>query len=236
MTDKSLIPVKTKIWEMANPLVFFFVCMFACILIGYLVAGFVYGLGLGSGADIGQIVLKMSLWCYLAIYAVTIVVKGSRRQMAYERTKYGHESARRKLWQCVLAIAAAFIAAYATSAVIDISGFAETFSTYNTAADATFSGQPAALLILTTVVAGPIAEEIIFRYMVFGRMRFYLGAKAGIVLSALLFGIYHANIVQFVYCTVLGMIFAFIYDRFGNLWVPIGAHVAINFVGILVYI
>ncbi len=236
MTDKTRIPTRTKIWEMISPLIFFFVCIFACVFVVYALAGIAFSFGVADGESFDDFVLNTTIWSNLAFYVVTVFVKGRRSQRVYEKIKYVHSSANRKLWECVLAAIAAFFAAYATSALIDLSGLSDIFTTYSTSADATFAGQSPILLILTTVIAGPIAEELIFRYMVFGRMRFYLGARTGIILSALLFGLYHANLVQFIYCTVLGLIFAFIYNKFGNLWITIGAHMAINLAGIVVYL
>ena len=234
MNDKNQVSVKNKIWEMINPFAFFMVCMAACIFVIYIVLGSVYEFSGVSGISLEEYVVQNSaIWCYLSFYAITIVVK--YKSIAYDKFKYGHKSANWKLWKCIAAAAIGFLAAYVISKIIMASGLNEVFTTYSTTADSTFSGKPAVLLILITVILGPIAEELIFRYMTFGRMRFYLGSKWAIILSSLLFGIYHANMLQFIYCTLLGIVLAIIYDRSGNLWITIAAHMAINFASITTY-
>ena len=157
------------------------------------------------------------------------------KSRAYEKGRYGHENARWQLWKCVLAAATAVFAAYGVSRIITAIGLNDIYTTYSTSAEVTFADKSPLLLILTTVIAGPVAEELIFRYMTFGRMRCYIGSKWAIILSSLLFGLYHVNLIQFIYCTIIGMFFAAIYDKSGNLWITIGAHMAINLIGIIPY-
>lgn len=235
MIDRSQVPVKRRIWEMISPFAFFFICMVICIFVVYLVAGFVYESGTLTDVTLEEYVVRQSVWCYLAYYVITLLVKGKREVRAYENVKYGHENAHWKLWKCLLAAAAAFFAAYAASMIISDLGMNDTYSAYSTSAENAFAGKSPVLLILTTVAAGPLAEELIFRYMTYGRMRCYIGSRWAVVLSALLFGIYHANFVQFIYCTILGIVFAVIYEKSGNLWITIGAHMAINLAGIIPY-
>ena len=47
-----------------------------------------------------------------------------------------------------------------------------------------------------------------------------------IVLSSLIFGLYHGNMVQFLYASLLGSLLAVIYHRTGTLWTSILAHMA----------
>ena len=49
-----------------------------------------------------------------------------------------------------------------------------------------------------------------------------------IVLSAVFFGLYHGNFVQFLYAALLGMLLALMYHRTGTLWTAIVAHMAAN--------
>ena len=220
---------------MISPFAFFIICMTVCIFIIYLVFGVIYEMDYTVGTSLEDYVLRSSIWCYLAFYAVTIFVKGSAKSRAYEKGRYGHENARWQLWKCVLAAATAVFAAYGVSRIITATGLNDIYTTYSTSAEVTFADKSPLLLILTTVIAGPVAEELIFRYMTFGRMRCYIGSKWAIILSSLLFGLYHVNLIQFIYCTIIGMFFAAIYDKSGNLWITIGAHMAINLIGIIPY-
>ena len=53
------------------------------------------------------------------------------------------------------------------------------------------------------------------------------------IFSAIVFGIYHLNVVQAVYAFFLGLFFAWVYDRYDSLWAPITAHMSANLFVIL---
>ena len=88
---------------------------------------------------------------------------------------------------------------------------------------------PLTALVLM-VVCAPIIEEYVFRKLIVDRTVQY-GEKTAIVLSGLMFALFHGNLNQFVYALVLGMFFAFIYVKTGKLIYSITLHGAINFMG-----
>lgn len=102
------------------------------------------------------------------------------------------------------------------------------FTGYSEVSEQAFSGQPVGLMILVVGIIGPICEELMFRGIVFHRLKDWVKPQAAIVISALLFGIYHGNVVQFFYATCMGVMLAVIYDRTGTLWISIVAHIAAN--------
>ncbi len=102
------------------------------------------------------------------------------------------------------------------------------FTGYSEVSEQAFSGQPVGLMILVVGIIGPICEELMFRGIVFHRLKDWVKPQAAIAISALLFGIYHGNIVQFFYATCMGVMLAIIYDKTGTLWISIVAHIAAN--------
>lgn len=104
----------------------------------------------------------------------------------------------------------------------------EIFPYYSQMTDDTMTGQPVWLLFLTVGLLAPAAEELIFRGLVFRRMKDFMNPWAAIILSALLFGIYHGNMIQFLYASLMGILLAVIYHRTGSLWTSILAHVVAN--------
>ena len=89
------------------------------------------------------------------------------------------------------------------------------------------------LQILSAGIFGCIVEEMSHRGVTYLRMKRYWGKKKAIILSALVFGIYHMNMVQAVYTFVLGLFFAWVYERYQSLWAPIIAHMSANLCVIL---
>ena len=61
------------------------------------------------------------------------------------------------------------------------------------------------------------------------RIRDYLGPIAGIVISAICFGIYHGNMIQFIYAGILGLFLSFGMEKSQTVLVPIVGHMVANF-------
>lgn len=84
--------------------------------------------------------------------------------------------------------------------------------------------------VLIVVILAPMLEELIFRRMLIDRMCIY-GGKTAVLLSALLFGLFHGNFSQFFYAFGLGLVFGYIYLNTGRLRYSVIAHMVINFMG-----
>ncbi len=87
--------------------------------------------------------------------------------------------------------------------------------------------------IICLGILTPIAEELVFRGLIFKRMREVLNRKRAILISALIFGIYHGNLVQAVYGGVLGALLAYAYEKYGSLKAPILAHMVLNLTSVI---
>lgn len=104
--------------------------------------------------------------------------------------------------------------------------------TYTSSEVILFSGN----ILLRLVVLGfivPVCEEYLFRGIVFKRLTSVVNIGLSVIISALLFGAYHLNVVQFVYAGILGLFLGVIYVKEKNLLVPIIAHAVANIVIIL---
>jgi membrane protease YdiL (CAAX protease family) len=84
--------------------------------------------------------------------------------------------------------------------------------------------------IFIMVICAPIIEEIMFRKILIDRLHKY-GDAVAIVVSALMFGLYHGNITQFVYATLIGLVLGYVYAKSGNIRYSIILHMIINFIG-----
>lgn len=79
----------------------------------------------------------------------------------------------------------------------------------------------------------PAAEEIIFRGLVFNRVKKQYGSLYGIVVSSVMFGVFHFNLVQGLYAFIIGMAFAYCYELTGDLKIPVYMHMSINVLTVL---
>lgn len=82
-------------------------------------------------------------------------------------------------------------------------------------------------LILYGVIS-PLAEEVIFRGLIYNRLKKTFRIPLAIVISGLMFGLYHGNIVQGIYGWVLGMMITLVYEWYGSLRAPVLFHGAAN--------
>ena len=86
---------------------------------------------------------------------------------------------------------------------------------------------PAPVYLILVAVVAPLGEEFLFRRLLLDRLR-PLGDAAAILISGLCFGLFHLNLYQFFYATALGILFAAVIVKTGNLWHTIALHAAVN--------
>lgn len=79
----------------------------------------------------------------------------------------------------------------------------------------------------------PFVEELLYRGIVYGRLKDWMGVTKGIMISSLIFGIIHVNIVQFVYATIFGIFLAFFVEYTGFVYGAALAHMAANLMSVL---
>lgn len=83
-------------------------------------------------------------------------------------------------------------------------------------------------VFLFTCVFAPVLEELLFRKLLVDRLTRF-GEKTAILVSAFAFGLFHGNVTQFVYATLIGLVLAYVYCKSGKLIWSILIHLAINF-------
>ncbi len=99
--------------------------------------------------------------------------------------------------------------------------------TYNEVATTQYS-VPLLLGLLHYGLIKPIEEELVFRGLVYGRMRKNFSPILSVPVSALIFGAYHGNMVQLVYAFFMGCLLAYLYERYKSLKAPILVHGSAN--------
>lgn len=79
----------------------------------------------------------------------------------------------------------------------------------------------------------PVAEELIFRGLIFNRMKRMLSANYAIVFSALLFALYHGNPIQMLFAVPMALILAWVYEKSGSFLCPVCFHIGSNLLAVL---
>lgn len=123
--------------------------------------------------------------------------------------------------------ALAFVAAFGLNILFHLLGITESSEAFNRAANAQYGVDFLIGLLLYGIVS-PIAEEAVFRGVMYNRMKRCFGMLPALFLSALLFGCYHGNPVQAIYGTLLGILIAYVYEKYGSFAAPVLFHAVAN--------
>ncbi|TDL47699.1 CPBP family intramembrane metalloprotease [Paenibacillus dendritiformis] len=83
------------------------------------------------------------------------------------------------------------------------------------------------LTLLMGAVVAPFVEEVVNRGVIYGYLRSRFGVLAGVIVSALIFGVGHAPELM-LNAIVTGSLFALFYERRGTLWMPVMLHGVMN--------
>ena len=89
--------------------------------------------------------------------------------------------------------------------------------------------------LFAVVLLGPITEELIFRGLVYTRLRRATTPLAAAILSGIAFGAVHGNMIQFFYAFALGVVLALVMERYGSLHPCIIIHIFFNGISFLPY-
>lgn len=127
--------------------------------------------------------------------------------------------------------AAAVCLAVGMNLLLELAGVTGASADYTAVAESQYAASLFVGLICYGVVS-PVAEELLFRGILYGYLRRLLKPLAAIGVSAALFGLYHGNPVQGVYAFVMGCLIAYGYEYFGDFRMAVAVHMSAN---ILVY-
>ncbi len=158
--------------------------------------------------------------------------------MEYTRDK--EKPAVRMTGMVFLTVGLAAASSVGLNILLTLTGFAQSSSGYQEVAQAQYGVVLWVGLILYTVIS-PVAEETVFRGIIYNRMRRYLGewlmqktgrfdtaATVAAIASGVLFGVYHGNPVQGVYGGCMGILMAYMYERTHAFYIPCVFHAAAN--------
>lgn len=85
---------------------------------------------------------------------------------------------------------------------------------------------------MNSALITPCLEELLYRGIVYKRLRRIMPEWIAIISSSLIFGLMHFNLQQFLFATLLGIAFACMMRISGHLYIAIIGHVAANVISI----
>lgn len=211
-----------KIWQIVYPIGIYYVASS--------LAYFVLALLLGEDT---QTYMLRQMVC--SAVTVPVTLKFYMQDRTAEEIVYGK---RKEKWNldCIrkifLAASGTALLGFTVNNIIAMTGLVQTSAGFQSA-NTSFFGGTVLYELLGSCLIIPIAEELLFRGVVWKRLKLYLGAMPAIVLSALIFGIMHVNLIQFLYASILGLGLAFLYEKTNLFYIPVVGHIAANLVAVL---
>ena len=106
---------------------------------------------------------------------------------------------------------------------------------YKSANSELFDG-PIWVKIITNCMMIPLLEETLYRGIIALQIDLWYGRVPAILISALLFGAFHFNLVQLLYACCIGLLLGYAITKTHKLWVCALAHGLLNFIVVLVSI
>jgi len=200
-----------KIWIIIYPVIIHYMALSVCALLT---------------ADTGVLATALAGFITLPIFVI----------LFYKDKKELHFSLKSdniKLYDMLLVIVAGIAACLGFNFLIALIQLNMPSNDYDAIAEIIFSSHLLFQLIGVGIIA-PITEEFIFRGLIFNRLKRFIKPTPAIVVSALIFGIYHWNLTQGIYAFILGLILAFLYEKYDMILVPVLFHITANITSLIV--
>lgn len=106
-------------------------------------------------------------------------------------------------------------------------GFTESSQSYERVSQMQYGVSFVIGLLLYGVIS-PLAEEAVFRGLIYNRMKRCFSYRIALILSSVLFGFYHGNMVQAAYGILLGLLIAYVYEIYKSFAAPVLFHAVAN--------
>ncbi len=106
--------------------------------------------------------------------------------------------------------------------------FKELFAEYGKLVDTITGVNSSWILLLAVIVVAPIGEELLFRGVIQGYGLKNFAPVLAIGLQALIFGLYHGNIIQGVYAFFMGVVLGFVAHKTQTILTSMVLHISVN--------
>ena len=87
---------------------------------------------------------------------------------------------------------------------------------------------PLIIQIICSGICGPILEELVFRGILYNKLKSFNKKKIAIILCCIIFALFHTDIVNCLYALIVSFILIYLYDKYKSLKAPIIMHVTLN--------
>lgn len=141
-------------------------------------------------------------------------------------------SKKEKLWKYIPVFLFAIAGCVVMNNLVTLSNLAEVSDAYQTVSEAQYAMQLQVQLVGFGLII-PVMEELLYRGLIYRRLRTFLYPRTAILWSSLVFALIHGNVVQGIYAFALGMALAYFYEHYHSIKAPIFAHMVMNLTSVI---
>lgn len=234
--------VKTG-WFFASlfPIFILIILQMGIMVIAMVVCSFLLALDGASAIDVGEKVQKLVtdnlLFIVIASQVLSALIGGCWYYFIWGKEKTDTWRRSATVPQILLIPILGVLVQFMTSSVLTVIDilFPSVMESYSELMETSGLNEVTATMLISTAIMAPLCEEILCRGLVL-RLAQKVSARFWVIniVQAFAFGVMHGNLVQGSYAFFLGLILGSLYKRFGNIWLCMLLHSAINLSSILV--
>ncbi|MBM7614690.1 CPBP family intramembrane glutamic endopeptidase [Alkaliphilus hydrothermalis] len=178
-----------------------------------------------------QTTLAIIVSSILAFGLYYLIIK-ARKESFFEVCQFTKISWKNAALFVPVGIGMVFINGFLLSLIQKTEVMDDAFSKHIDLMEQLLSGSPI-LLYLAVAIAAPFIEEIIFRGLILKELRKNLSIKWAIVIQAILFALYHMQLVQGIYTFFMGILLGLVCVWFKSIWPAIIIHLFNNLISVI---
>lgn len=167
-----------------------------------------------------------------ALVTIPILFLMFRKDRIREKLAGISQVKKQPLWKYVAVVLISLALCMGINNLFFISNLASLSSAYEETMAALYTPS-LGIQILSLGILIPVCEELVFRGLMYKRLREYTGFVSAMIYSAFVFSFVHVNMVQAIYAFAMAVVFAFLYEKYGSVKAPILAHVSANILSVL---
>ena len=240
----NIISLAKKIWGLIYPMLIYLGIQVLVVIVSETIyAVYLYMHGVSSEKEIamqvsemlqGTVLMLTMISALITIPILAVFMKRDNDKKKANHTFKWYEPAK-KWWYLLIIPFGVFNMEWANMFVSILQLFMPKFMTDSyTGTQTAIYGSSMLLQLVAAGIVAPIVEEMIFRGLIYKRVKEFSNVKAAAILSALLFGVFHGNWVQAPYAIILGLAFVFVYEKYKSIIAPILLHMSANISSVVI--
>lgn len=87
---------------------------------------------------------------------------------------------------------------------------------------------PIIVQIICSGICGPILEELLFRGVVYNKLKEFNKTKISMIITSVIFALFHTDIINAIYAFGVSFMLIYLYEKYKTLKAPILMHISLN--------